>query len=96
MALPRGPSGKICDPVAYARETGLVLRPLAVVQEDDTAAPASPSDGLLRQWPQPATGVDKHHGYAFQWFALCALIIGLYVWFQLIRPARQRAGTARA
>lgn len=76
------------DPVLYARETGLALRPLAVVQEDGEAAHA---DGLLRSWPQPAVDVHKHHGYAFQWFALCALIIGLYVWFQLIRPARQRA-----
>jgi surfeit locus 1 family protein len=73
---------------SFARETGLPLRPMALVQEDGTAPPA---DGLLRQWPQPALGVDKHHGYAFQWFALSALIIGLYVWFQLVRPARVRA-----
>jgi surfeit locus 1 family protein len=76
------------DVAAFARETGLPLRPLALVQED---GPAPPADGLLRQWPQPALGVDKHHGYAFQWFALSALIIGLYVWFQLVRPARVRA-----
>ena len=81
------------DVAGFARETGLPLRPLAVVQEDDAAAASNPSDGLSRQWPQPATGVEKHHGYAFQWFALCALIIGLYVWFQLIRPARQRASS---
>lgn len=78
------------DPASYARETGLALRPLAVVQEDAAGLPA-PSDGLLRQWPLPAAGVEKHHGYAFQWFALCALIIGLYAWFQLIRPARRRS-----
>lgn len=78
------------DVAAFARETRLPLRPLAVVQEADAAAVSPPSDGLQRQWPQPATGVEKHHGYAFQWFALCALIIGLYVWFQLIRPARRR------
>ncbi len=83
-----GPIRQNLDPMQYARETGLALRPLAVVQEDGTAANA---DGLLRLWPQPAVDVHKHHGYAFQWFALCALIIGLYVWFQLIRPARQRA-----
>jgi surfeit locus 1 family protein len=34
--------------------------------------------------------VAKHHGYAFQWFALCALIGLLYVWFQLIAPLRAR------
>jgi surfeit locus 1 family protein len=71
---------------AFARETALTLRPFTVVQED-TSPPAA--DGLLRQWPQPVAGADKHRGYAFQWFALSALIIGLYVWFQLIRPRRR-------
>lgn len=68
---------------AYARETGLRLRPLAIVQD---AAAANATDGLLRQWPQAAADVHKHYGYAVQWFALCALTLGLYVWFQLIRP----------
>ena len=49
-----------------------------------------PDDGLARDWPAPATGVETHHGYAFQWFALSALITGLYVWFQLIRPRRRQ------
>ena len=80
-----GPIRQNLDVVSFARETGLPLRPLALVQEDGATPPA---DGLLRQWPQPAFGVDKHHGYAFQWFALSALIIGLYVWFQLVRPSR--------
>jgi surfeit locus 1 family protein len=69
----------------FAQETGLRLRPFTLVQEE-TAQPLA--DGLLRDWPQPATGVAKHHGYAFQWFALSTLILGLYVWFQLIRPRR--------
>ena len=30
-------------------------------------------------------GVDKHYGYAFQWFGLCGLIALLYVWFQIVR-----------
>ncbi|MDP1534760.1 MAG: SURF1 family protein [Rubrivivax sp.] len=71
---------------AYAHETALPLRPLTIVQED---AAAGTDDGLLRQWPRPAAGVDKNHGYAFQWFALATLILGLYVWFQLLRPRRR-------
>jgi len=71
------------DLSAYARETGLALRPLAVVQLDGAAAPA---DGLQRQWTPAVLDVSKHHGYAAQWFALSTLITGLYVWFQLIRP----------
>lgn len=73
------------DIVAFAREADLPLRPLAVVQDDGDSPPA---DGLLRQWPQPAVDVHKHYGYAVQWFALCALTLGLYVWFQHIRPRR--------
>jgi surfeit locus 1 family protein len=69
----------------FARETGLRLRPLTVVQEDGAAAP---QDGLLRDWPAPAADVHKHYGYAFQWFAMSALIIGLYAWFQILRPRR--------
>jgi len=45
----------------------------------------------LREWPRPAVDVQKHYGYAFQWFALCALMAGLYVWFQLVRPRLRHA-----
>ena len=32
--------------------------------------------------------VQKHYGYAFQWFALAAGIAFLYVWHRFIRPAK--------
>ncbi len=69
---------------AFAVETGLPLIDALVIQID----PAS--EGLQRDWAAPNTGVDKHYGYAFQWFGLCALVLGLYAWFQLISPYRQR------
>ena len=50
----------------------------------------SASEGLLRQWDRPDLGVDKHHGYAFQWFSLSALLVVLYVWFQWIAPRRKK------
>ena len=75
------------DLEGFSRETGLALRPLSVLQSDNTA---QPNDGLLRQWPAPAFDVQRHYGYAFQWFALAALITGLYVWFQLVRPRLRR------
>lgn len=74
------------DPAAFAVESGLALLPLTVVQ----AEPGGADDGLLRHWPAPDLGLHKHYGYAFQWFALCALIVGLYVWFQLLRPRLRR------
>jgi surfeit locus 1 family protein len=76
----------------YASEHRLRLLPTSVQQEAPPGA-AGEADGLLRDWPKPATGVAKHHGYAFQWFALSALIVGLYLWFQIIRPRRQKTST---
>jgi surfeit locus 1 family protein len=83
------------DLAAWGRETGLKLRPLSVLQLDPPVGTRPAADGLQRQWPLPAAGVHKHYGYAFQWFALATLIVGLYAWFQLIRPAlaRRRAAT---
>jgi len=76
------------DLAAYRLETGLPVMPLSIVQTTGDA-----HDGLLRDWPAVDAGVDKHYGYAFQWFGLCALVAILYVWFQLfrrfIRPRRQ-------
>ncbi|MBS0508146.1 MAG: SURF1 family protein [Proteobacteria bacterium] len=67
------------DLVAYGAETGLPLLPLVVLQT------GAASDGLLRDWAPIDSGVDKHYGYAFQWFGLCGLVFVLYVWFQLVR-----------
>ncbi len=83
FALGRDSGGRIRQNLtldAYRAETGL---PLARVMVQQMGAA---SDGLLRDWPPPATGVDKHYGYAFQWFGLCALIAILYLWFQVVRP----------
>ncbi len=67
------------DLARFAAEAGLTLLPVSV-QQTDVAG-----DGLLRDWPRPSVGVEKHYGYAFQWFALSSLIAILYVWFQIVR-----------
>jgi surfeit locus 1 family protein len=71
----------------FARETGLRLRPLSIQQ---LSAESGVTDPLQRRWPEPQVDVGKHHGYAFQWFALSLLVAGLYVWFQIISPLRSR------
>ena len=65
---------------AWRAETGLPLAPVLVVQT------GAASDGLQRDWPEAASGVEKHYGYAFQWFGLCTLIGLLLLWFQVVRP----------
>jgi len=80
-----GPIRQNVDMIGFGRELRLVLRPVSIQQLDD---PATPADGLIRDWPLPAADVHKNYGYAFQWFALSTLTIALYAWFQLIRPRR--------
>ncbi len=67
------------DLAAFRTETGLALSPLTVLQT------GAASEGLQRDWLVVGAGVDKHYGYAFQWFGLCSLIAILYVWFQIVR-----------
>jgi surfeit locus 1 family protein len=85
-AAASGPIRQNLDLVALAADLRAPLLPFTVLQTDADA----PADGLLRHWPAPDSGVQKHYGYAFQWFALCALILGLYVWFQILRPRFRR------
>jgi cytochrome oxidase assembly protein ShyY1 len=50
-------------------------------------------DGLVREWVQPGAGVDRHYGYAAQWFALSALT-AVMAWRAAVRVRRQRGDDA--
>ena len=58
---------------AFAQASGLQMQPFLL--EQSSALP----DGLTRDWPLPSTGIDKHRGYAFQWFALTAMAFIFFV-----------------
>lgn len=82
--------GTIRQNLDLAEFAAELRRPLAPVSVQQGESAATVGDGLLRQWPHPAVDVHKHYGYAFQWFAMSALMTGLYVWFQLVRPRLRR------
>ena len=85
---PAGAIRQNLDQAAFRAETGLPLVEGSVQQT------GAPSEGLLRDWPVPASSADKNYGYAFQWWALCGAIFILYVWFQFISPRRRQAPEA--
>jgi surfeit locus 1 family protein len=58
---------------AYSKATGLRLQPFVIEQTSEV------SDGLARDWPQPSVGIDKHYGYAFQWYGLAATAFIFYL-----------------
>jgi surfeit locus 1 family protein len=61
------------DVADFAESTKLNMQPIIVEQLSDTR------DGLIRTWPLPSTGVEKHRGYAFQWYALAAMAFIFFV-----------------
>jgi surfeit locus 1 family protein len=60
------------DVDTMAKASGLAMEPFFVQQ-------AGRGEGLVREWPAPETGVDKHRGYAFQWYALAAMAALFFV-----------------
>lgn len=64
----------------YASWSGLRLQPVVIEQHSAVA------DGLVRDWPRPDTGIEKHRGYALQWYSFCALALLLYFVLNYKRP----------
>ena len=71
------------DPGGFAAASGLHVHAFIIEQLNDT------HDGLVRDWPAPSAGVDKHRGYAFQWYALAAVAFLFYL-ITGIRSASKR------
>jgi cytochrome oxidase assembly protein ShyY1 len=56
-----------------AQAAGIKIIPLMLEQTSDT------QDGLVRDWPLPSAGVERHRGYAFQWYGLAATALIFFV-----------------
>lgn len=56
----------------YREAVPIALQPVVIQQENDLGG------GLKREWDAPDPGIEKHYGYAFQWFALAAAILIFY------------------
>lgn len=64
---------------AFSREIGVPLQPFVIEQQSDA------QDGLARDWPRADLGADRNYGYAFQWFAMAAALLGLMVVYSVRR-----------
>ena len=68
------------DYTAYEQATGRSVARF-VIQQSGDALSGNAAYGLRREWPPPASGVEKHRGYAFQWYSLAVLIAALAAFF---------------
>jgi len=59
----------------FAEASGLALQPFFVQQ----TGPAMADEVLVRDWPAPSAGIDKHRGYALQWYGLAAMAFLFFV-----------------
>lgn len=59
----------------FEQASGLKLQPFFIEQTD----PVQPGEQLVRDWPAPSLGVEKHQGYAFQWYALSVMALLFFV-----------------
>jgi surfeit locus 1 family protein len=72
----------------YIQMTPIEVQPFVLRQD------SAIEDGLVRQWPAPDFGVEKHYGYAFQWFALAATLTAFYAYTQLRSGKPKDPGTS--
>jgi surfeit locus 1 family protein len=70
------------DLAEFAQASRLTMQPFLLEQQTDT------HDGLVHDWPRPSAGIDKHLGYAFQWYALAATAFIFFIVTGYRRAAR--------
>jgi surfeit locus 1 family protein len=81
------PSGVVwqnLDAARFVSATGLKVLPIVLEQ----TAPIGAEDRLVRNWPAPDFGIDRHRIYMVQWYLFAATAAGLWLFFTL-RGARR-------
>ena len=61
------------DIASFAQASRLQMLPLLIEQSNDL------KDGLVRDWPLPSLGIERHRGYAMQWYALALMALIFFV-----------------
>ncbi|MBB3212617.1 cytochrome oxidase assembly protein ShyY1 [Herbaspirillum sp. Sphag1AN] len=64
------------DIAAFANVSGISLLAFVIEQRPDVH---NSSDGLVRDWPPASLGIERHRGYAVQWYALALMAIIFFV-----------------
>jgi surfeit locus 1 family protein len=75
------------DLARYRTRVDFPLQP--IVLELDPASPA----GFVREWPRPDERIERHVGYAWQWYGFAAASVGIWLFF-LLRPYFGRKGSS--
>jgi cytochrome oxidase assembly protein ShyY1 len=77
------------SPAEFAQASGLDLLPVVIEQ----TGPSLPGETLVKDWPAPSLDIDRHKGYAVQWYAL-ALMAFLFFVITGFRSGRRKTEQA--
>ncbi|MGO4379337.1 SURF1 family protein [Pseudoduganella sp. RAF53_2] len=77
------------DAAGVAAATGLAFQPVMLEQTSADAGAAGQGAQLVRDWPAPSLGIEKHRGYAFQWYALAVMAFLFFVFTGFKKSGQQ-------
>ncbi len=72
------------DLARYRAAVDFPLQPVVLHLDPDSAG-----GGFVRDWPRPNERIERHVGYAWQWFGFAAATLGIWLFF-LFRLWRQQ------
>ena len=72
-ALQSGVIRQNLEVTELSKTSGLKLENFIIEQTSETA------DGLIRDWPEASLGIEKHRGYAFQWYGLAVTALLFFI-----------------
>ena len=72
-ALQSGVIRQNLEVTELSKASGLRIENFIIEQTSETA------DGLIRDWPEASLGIEKHRGYAFQWYGLAVTALLFFI-----------------
>jgi surfeit locus 1 family protein len=90
-ATPSGGVWQNLDPARFAAASGLEVLPIVLEQTAPLIGPIGTADTLVRNWPAPDFGIEKHRIYMVQWYLFAATAAGLWLYFNLRRSREEHA-----
>jgi surfeit locus 1 family protein len=91
QAAPTGGVWQNLDPARFAAASGLPVLPIVLEQTAPLIGSTRTSDNLVRNWPAPDFGIEKHRIYMMQWYLFAATAAGLWLFLNLRKSRMERA-----
>lgn len=64
----------------YKDTVGFPVQPVVILMDADSAG-----GGFVREWPRPDERIERHLGYAWQWFGFAGALVAIWLFVNLRR-----------